>query len=223
MGIEMVTNSLNYFQAAEEHFRRARGTAFFLLSPRDLALVQAWRDAGIPIEAVLRGIDRTFDNRRRGFSRERNQNVNSLAYCCQAIAAEAHALANAITLMPKSTNPPFTIEDVRGFISRNVMILMKTGMPEFAAALETLDVDALYSDLETLEHHLVAIEENMVVQLRAAATENVVTEINAALERDLRPYRGKMTTDQLAMLERQFVERRLMELAGLPRLSLFYL
>ena len=39
----------------------------------------------------------------------------------------------------------------------------------------------------------------------------------------LRPYRGKMTADQLTMLEKQYLERHLLESAGLPRLSLFYL
>jgi hypothetical protein len=43
------------------------------------------------------------------------------------------------------------------------------------------------------------------------------------LDATLRPYRGKMTADQLAMLERQYFERWLLEKAGLPRLSLFYL
>jgi hypothetical protein len=32
-----------------------------------------------------------------------------------------------------------------------------------------------------------------------------------------------MTADQIAMLEKQFLERRLLEAAGLSRLSLFYL
>jgi hypothetical protein len=32
-----------------------------------------------------------------------------------------------------------------------------------------------------------------------------------------------MTADQIAMLERQYLDRRIQESAGLPRLSLFYL
>jgi hypothetical protein len=32
-----------------------------------------------------------------------------------------------------------------------------------------------------------------------------------------------MTADQLSMLERQYLDRRMLEAAGLPRLSLFYL
>jgi hypothetical protein len=32
-----------------------------------------------------------------------------------------------------------------------------------------------------------------------------------------------MTAEQLAMLEKQYLERNLLEKAGLPRLSLFYM
>ena len=59
----------NYFTEIEEHFRRARGTGLFLLSPLDWALIEAWKNAGIPLEAVLRGIDAAFEKwrkRRRG-------------------------------------------------------------------------------------------------------------------------------------------------------------
>jgi len=51
----------------------------------------------------------------------------------------------------------------------------------------------------------------------------VLIEARRVHERDLKPYRGKMSADQLAMLEKQFLERRLLEWAGLQRLSLFYL
>ncbi len=81
----------------------------------------------------------------------------------------------------------------------------------------------LYTDLEQLEQRLTAIEEKMIARLRATASDDALFEARRALDRDLKPYRGKMTADQLAMLEKQFLERRLLESARLPRLSLFYL
>ena len=89
--------------------------------------------------------------------------------------------------------------------------------------LSALDLDALYSDLEQLEQRLTAIEEKMIARLRVSASEEALFEARRALDRELKPYRGKMTADQLARLEKQFLERRLLESAGLPRLSLFYL
>src|SRR5207244_8056283 len=84
-------NYFNYFTEIEEHFQRARGTALFLLSPLDWALIETWKDAGIPLEAVLRGIDAAFE---KWHSRKKKlHNVNSLAYCAQAVFTEAQIMA----------------------------------------------------------------------------------------------------------------------------------
>ena len=74
----------NYFTEIEEHFQRRRGT-LLLLSPLDWALMETWKDAGIPLEAVLRGIDATFEKWERRPSRFRK--VNGLAYCSQEVLA----------------------------------------------------------------------------------------------------------------------------------------
>lgn len=219
----MAENYFNYFTEIEEHFQRARGTGLFLLSPLDWALIEAWKNSGIPLEAVLRGIDQAFAKWRTRPARARTQMVNSVAYCAQAIAVEAQAMANAAPATRKESKAPFPIDDVRTFVARNASALKKAGQENLAAALESLDLDALYADLEQLEQRLTAIEEKMVAWLRASASEETLFEARRALDRDLKPYRGKMTAEQLAMLEKQFLERRLLESAGLPRLSLFYL
>ena len=54
-------NYFNYFTEIEEHFLRRRGGGL-LLSTLDWALIETWKDAGIPLEAVLRGIDAAFDH-----------------------------------------------------------------------------------------------------------------------------------------------------------------
>ncbi len=217
----MTETGLNYFTEIEEHFRRARGTPLFRLSPLDWALVEALKDGGIPLKAVLRGIDVAFEKWRRRPAQARLQMVNSLAYCSQAIAVEAQALANA--MCGQSTPNPFPIEQVRGFVAQNAATLKNVGHVDLAASLEALDLDTLYCDLERLEQHLTTIEETMIAKVRAAANDDLIREVRCALERELRPYRHKMTADQLTMLEKQFLERSLLESAGLPRLSLFYL
>src|SRR5690348_2523703 len=94
-GVRSVTeNYFNYFTEIEEHFQRARGTHLFLLSPLDWALIESWKNAGIPLEAVLRGIDAAFEKWRARPARARIHAVNSVAYCAQAIAAEAQAMAH---------------------------------------------------------------------------------------------------------------------------------
>lgn len=216
-------NYFNYFTEIEEHFQRARGTGLFLLSPLDWALIEAWKNGGIPLEAVLRGIDAAFEKWRKRPAQARIHMVNSLAYCAQAVTAEAQAMVNAAPASKKETAAPFPIDDIRAYLARNAEALRKSGHEETAASLESLDLDALYSDLEQLEQRLTAIEEKMIARLRASASEEQLFESRRALDRELKPYRSKMTADQLAMLEKKFLERRLLESAALPRLSLFYL
>ncbi len=216
-------NYFNYFTEIEEHFQRVRGTSLFLLSPLDWALIEAWKNGGIPLEAVLRGIDVAFEKWRKRPAQARIHMVNSLAYCAQAITAEAQAMLNASPASKKEASAPFPIEDVRAFLKRNAETLRKAGHEEIAASLESLDLDALYTDLEQLEQRLTSIEEKMIARLRASASEEQLFEARRELDRELKPYRSKMTAEQLAMLEKKFLERRLLESAALPRLSLFYL
>jgi hypothetical protein len=216
-------NYFNYFTEVEEHFQRARGTGLFLLSPLDWALIEAWKNSGIPLEAVLRGIDAAFAKWRSRPARARVHRVNSVAYCAQAVAEEAQSMANAGAKQRREAPPPFTIEDVRGYVERNAATLRTAGQEDLATSLADLPVGELFHDLEQLEQRLSTIEEKMIARLRSAATEETLFEARRALQTELRPYRGKMTADQLAMLERQFLDRRLLEAAGLPRLSLFYL
>jgi hypothetical protein len=219
-----VLNYFNYFTEIEEHFQRARGSGLFLLSPLDWSLIEAWKNGGIPLEAVLRGIDAAFEKWRKRPAQARIHMVNSLAYCSQAITAEAQAMLNASApVSKKEAAAPFPIDDVRAFLARNASALRKAGHEEIAASLESLDLDAFYSDLEQLEQRLTAIEEKMIARLRANASVEQLFEARRELDRELKPYRSKMTADQLAMLEKKFLERRLLESAALPRLSLFYL
>jgi hypothetical protein len=70
---------------------------------------------------------------------------------------------------------------------------------------------------------LTALEDKMIALVRSRQTDEQLLEVRRELDLQLRTYRGKMTAPQLAMLERQYLERQLLESAGLPRLSLFYL
>lgn len=216
-------NYFNYFTEIEEHFRQARGTGLFLLSPVDWALIEAWKNGGVPLEAVVRGIDAAFAKWRSRPSRARTQKINSIAFCAQAVAVEAQAIAENVPAARRPGPAPFALAEVRAFRGRNVEVLRAAGQQDLAESLEALDLDALYADLEQLELRLTAIEDKLIARLRAAASEGALFEARLALDRELKPYRGKMSAAQLAMLEKQFLERRLLEEAGLPRLSLFYL
>jgi hypothetical protein len=218
----MIDSHLNYFTAIEEHLRCARGTTLFRLSPRDWDLIDKWRNAAVPLEAVLRGIDVAFEKWRRHPVSARTQKINSLAYCAQAVAAEAQAMANA-SLVVHQTAPPFTVEAVCAFVGRNAAAVRRAGLDDFAKSLESLDLQLLYTDLAELDQRLTVIEDQMIARLRTTTSEDTLVKVRRDLDRELNPYRRAMTADQLAILENQFLGRRLLEAARLPRLSLFYL
>ncbi len=218
-----VYNYFNYYTEIEEHFQKARGTSLFLLSPLDWALIESWKNAGVPLEAVLRGIDAAFEKWRG--RRVKTQMVNSLAFCAQAVLTEAQVMSG--TAQPRArrdTAPPFELETLRAYLKNNAAAL-PAGYDEIVSALERLaaDVEQHYHDLESLEQRLTVLEEKMIATARTRQTEDQLLEARRDLESQLRPYRGKMTADQLAMLEKQYLERNLLEKSGLPRLSLFYM
>ncbi len=220
----MTENYFNYFTEIEEHFQRARGSGLFLLSPVDWALIETWKNSGIPLEAVLRGIDQAFEKWRKRPARARIQNVNSLAYCAQAIATEAQAAATGTpSKASQEIEAPFSLDQVKQYFAANIAALRKASLDDIAQSLEALNLDDLYHDLEQLEQRLSAIEEKMIARLKSQASDEALFEARRSLDADLKPYRGKMSTEQLAMLEKQFLERKLLATSGLPRLSLFYL
>ena len=220
---DWVYNYFNYFTEIEEHFQRARGTSLFLLSPLDWALIETWKNADVPLEAVLRGIDAAFEKWRA--RKVKTQMVNSLAFCAQAVMTEAQVMAGAAPARPrKEIAPPFAVEELRAYLKNNATALPPV-YSEIATALERLagEVEQHYSDLEALEQRLTVLEEKMVATARSRQTDEELLQARQELDRQLRPYRGKMTADQLAMLEKQYLERNLLEKCALPRLSLFYM
>jgi hypothetical protein len=217
-------NYFNYYTEVEEHFQKARGTALFLLSTLDWALLESWKNAGVPLAAVLRGIDVAFEKWRT--KKNKTQAVNSLAYCAQAIAAAAQEMAKGGPSAIAASNAPFPLDDLRGYFAKNIADIEKLGgYEEIVEGLRRLaaEADGWYGNLEELEMRLSALEEKMLAQARGRQSDEQLFLARRELDLQLRQYRSKMTAEQLSMLERQFLERKLLEASGLPRLSLFYL
>jgi len=217
-------NYFNYFTEIEEHFQRARGSGLFLFSPLDWALVENWKNGGVPLEAALRGIDEAFERWREKKSKVRM--INSLAYCAQAVVEQAQIMAGAAPARERrEAAPPFELPELRAYLAGNAERLRKAPFEGIGAALASLAAEAEthYGDLEELERRLSALEDKMIAAARTRQSDDDLLAARREFDLQLRPYRGKMTAEQIAMLERRFLDRRLLESAGLPRLSLFYL
>src|SRR5579862_5203904 len=239
-------NYFNYFTEVEEYFWRKRG-AHLLVSPLDWAIVETWQKAGIPLDAVLRGIDKAFESYSRS-RRSAGRPLKSLAYCVDAVldaaAEKAEATAGA---GPEASRPsadghqgaPFSRDEMHAFFQRNAeqleraaqslrasdaplaghILQTRTHLAEIASLLESAGT----LDLEDLERRITVLEEKLSASLTAGATEDTLLEIRRDLDRQLAPHRRRMTADQLHHLERQYSQKRLFEKFGVPRLSLFYL
>jgi hypothetical protein len=224
---EAFNNYYNYFTEIEEHFQRARGTSLFLLSPLDWALIETLKNSGVPLEAVLRGVDLAFEKWRA--KRSRLQMVNSIAYCTQAVMMEAQRMADAGQQMAEKTDSvPFPEDELRRYVETNAAAVRATGVTEFLIVADSLDriaaeLPSRATDLEALEQHLNVLEQRLIAIARSRQTEEQALAARRDLESHLRPWRSKMTAPQIAMVETQFLDRATLVAAALPRLSLFYL
>ncbi len=232
-------NYFHYFTEIEDRFSRRRGS-LLLLSTLDWALIESWREAGVPLEAVLRGIDTAFDRyeTRSTRSKGRLRKVNGLAWCAQAVMTAAEEMVEAATgAAPKrdaSTHASgFENERVAVYLKRNAdgvaaasektsneaLAPIATRLRELAASMHESDAMAL----EDLDRTLTILEEKMVDALRTSASEAELVALRQQADTELAPFRSKMSAVQLRQVQQQFLTRRLLQMYSLPRLSLFYM
>jgi hypothetical protein len=236
-----VENYFNYFTEIEEHFQRRRGGPL-LVSTVDWGLIEIWKDAGIPLEAVLRGIDEAFDKYERRPSK--TQKINGLAWCAQAVLVAAEDMKEAaVGSSPEKTEKEnargFEVAAIVDFIRRNAKQLLTAKLPEArgvsgsAVAEETaetlreiaanLESQNALPSLEDLERRLTVLEERLFAILLAATPAEQIVQMRSEADGELFPYRRKMPSSQIEQLQKQYVHKRLLELYGLQRLSLFYM
>lgn len=77
-------NYFNYYTEIEDAFVRRRGK-HLLLSPLDWALIESWKQMGVPLHVALRGIEKSFDSYE---ARPRRRSVKTLFYCQEEVEAQ---------------------------------------------------------------------------------------------------------------------------------------
>jgi hypothetical protein len=243
-----VENYFNYFTEIEEQFRKCRSEPV-LLSPLDWALVESWKEQGFPLEAVLAGIERSFEKFESG--KRRFGKVNSLAYCSQEVfraveenrALEAQggtAQGGTAQAAKPEVEAPFSNDEISQFLARcaaAVEVAAKQArdegkqvladeLAEAATALNTVAASAQAQpsgDLEDTERTLTALEEKLNATLQRGTPVEVLAQLRAEVDRGLVTFRRKMPASEVDLLERRFLKNRLLEQYKIPRVSLFYL
>ena len=233
-------NYFNYFTEIEERFQQRRGS-LLMLSTLDWALIETWREAGIPLEAVLRGIDNAFDKHDAKALRSprRPRKVNGLAWCAQSVMeAVEQAMEASIGSAPAGQSEAaasgFETERVQRYLQQNATLLdaAKLAPPANTVAAEIterlrglatgLSAEPVNS-LEDLDRTLTVLEDKLFAALLTAAPEEELVALREQAARELAPYRGKMQTVQIKQVQQQFLQKKLLEARKLPRLSLFYM
>jgi hypothetical protein len=206
--VDQELNYFNYFTEIERFYQSKR-ESFTLLSTLDWVLIENWKEQGLPLDIVLKGIDLAF-------SRRRKRRINSLAYCIKAVERVRDEQKELSVEAPKL--PDFGKDEVSAYIANlaDEIAPMDEGI---AASVRAVDV----TNLRIAEQSLSALEEKLIAKLKVLADDRTMIELKQEVDIELNPFRSTMTTAQLAMVELQMWRRKLLERYNLPRLSLFYL
>jgi hypothetical protein len=205
--LDQELNYFNYFTEVEEFFLLKRQSFKARLSSLDWVLVENWKEQGVPLDSVLKGIERAF---------ARKDGINSLAYCVKFVEEVREEQKDLRAERPRL--PDFGDNEVRTYIEQ-LAAKVRAFDARIAESIAAVDP----SDLRAAEQTLSALEEKLIALLKVQADDKVLLEIKRSVDGELTPYRSTMTAPQLAMVEQQLWRRKLLDRFELPRLSLFYL
>jgi len=243
-------NYYNYFTEIEDTFIRRRGRNL-LLSNIDWILMESWKEMGVPLHVVLRGIERAFDSYE---AKPRKRSVKTLFYCQEEVEAQfaewqesqvgAEAERNGEGTVDKSVDVDARLPFPRAVIqehlegARATLLELCAGgkkahkddfcetLSRVAKRLKELGKDfagARRPDAEKLEESLARLEKTLDEALVANLSARELATARLAAEEQLEPYRGRMERTVFEQTLENLLLKRLRESHGLPRLSLFYL
>ncbi len=235
-------NYFNYFTEIEDHFQRRRGS-ILLLSTIDWALIETWREAGIPLAVVLAGIDAAFDKHAAKKARPGARKINGLAWAAQAVMQACEDAREAsVGMHPQDADSaPAKETTTSGFEQERIaehMLLCADALRraagleactvvihDIAVRLATLaaDVRLVMPKLEELDRTLLVMDEKLFASILAVEPEDQLVQLKEQAARELAPYRSRMQALQIRQIEQQFLHKRLIDKYKLPRLSLFYM
>jgi hypothetical protein len=207
--VDQELNYFNYFTEIERFYQSKR-ESFTLLSTLDWVLIENWKEQGVPLDLVLKGIERAFLNPNR------KRKINSLAYCVKAVEQICEEQKELTVESPKV--PDLGRDEVSDYLHK---LADEIGNTDEGIATSIRGLDS--TDLRTAEQALSALEEKLIAKLKFTADDRTMIHLKGEVDEELRPFRSTMTAAQLTMLEQQMWRRKLLEHFNVPRLSLFYL
>ena len=235
-------NYFSYFSEIEDTFIRRRGK-HLMLSPIDWALIESWKERGVPLHVALRGIEHAFDSYD---AKKHKRTVKTLLYCQEEVEAQfAEWLESRVGShddKPDSdddSKSPFPRATVITHLERSLEEINRlTNQREslqdelseaFARAAKLLTEIAddyrssAQPDTRKLEGSLTGIERLLDDAMRTAIDGETLKLIETEVDSQIKPYKRQMDKTALAQTRENLLRKRLREHFGVPRLSLFFL
>jgi len=230
-------NYFNYFTEIEDAFVRRRGKHLFL-SPMDWALMETWKQQGIPLHIVLRGVEKSFDSYE---ARPRKRTVKTLLYCQEEVEAqyaewvEARVGSATGAAEAESDKTPFSFAAISEHLQRTRNTLtelaksrnddLSEALTRAAALLVDIEKDfASGATLDTrkLEDSLTGLERMLNDSMLSVAGASTLDEFKKGVKDQLKPYRAQMDAAAYKQTFDNLLLKRLREQFAIPRLSLFF-
>ena len=225
----MAGNYFNYFTEIEEYFVRKRGRNL-LVSPLDWCLIELWKENGIPLHVVLRGIDRSFES-----AAKRAKKTPGTLYYCHPAVMEAFEEYQEASLgsheddEEASETTEFAGERLQAFLEelrRFVAAIDGDAARRASDRLKALEDEVSRAHsvrLETLDTELAGIRSSLIEELSAGLTEERMGEIRKEARKETRAYKKRLASEMYERLLEKHVESKLAELFALPDFSLLHL
>jgi len=206
-----------YVEAIEAHLRARRGVDH-ILSPRDFAQARAWHQAGVPLAAVLVGIDRAFDG---------GAEVTSLGFCRRRVE-DLVAAGPRPAARPAPAAEAVPLEEV----SRILGLLLEHLAPLRASSgafepplrkireLQDLLAVATRPNFDYLRLKLREIDDDVGAAALQAVGDEELGQLRAEAARAVERHRGRVDEAALEDARARYTLQRVRERFDLPRVCL---
>ena len=234
-------NYFNYFTEIDDLFIKRRGKHLFT-SNLDWALMETWKEQGIPLHIVLRGVEKAFDSYE---SRPRKRSVKTLFYCQEEVEAQyaewlesrVGASSEAVSSEIESEKTPFSFAAISEHLQRCRTELIdlakwRKSDDEFSEALmraanllveiERDFLSATTLDTRRLEDSLTVLERMLNDSMLAVISAGALKELQKDIKDQLKPYRSQMEESAYKQTFENLLLKNLRQQFSVPRLSLFY-
>jgi len=240
-------NYYNYFTEIEEHFVRKRGK-HLLISPMDWSLIAAWREAGVPLQVAIRGIDIAMD---KFLARQRSSSkVNSLCYCHDSVMSEyanhlefhvgessepSKAGDGAETGSEKEEAPEIAeslvyirerMDEIKTLSAKQCLESTLEGISRVLSRLEEVCGNLEEGgriDSETTERDLSIIDELLVAELRKSISPEQMLEWEKEAKKELKVYRKRLPRETYERIRGNFIRDKIHRRFNIGELSIFRL